>query len=294
MLAAPVSSADLSAIEGFSGKAAFPAVGGNLGVGVVEAVPPSAKTLHVGDWVIAGRAGLGTWSKALTTTEDALIKVAKDLPVEQAATLGGSPAVALRLLSDFASLSEGDVVIQNAGHSSVGAAVVQICAARGIRTVSIVSHTPKMDDAVRHLQSLGGTLVIPEGIARSSIGSLLSDLPAPKLGINGSGGDAAATVVSSLSPGGMMVTYGSEARQGVTLPTSALVTGDVRLAGFSLSRWSLSASRSEADAMVAELSAMVKDGSLRSFVELKNFDEWAEAIATAGGDYGRDVVLSIE
>merc|ERR1712046_146362 len=139
------------------------------GVGVVEAVPTGATSLHVGDWVIPGRSGLGTWAKELTTSEESLLKIAKDLPVEQAATLGGSPSVALRLLSDFASLNAGDVVIQNAGNSSVAESVVQICAARGIQTVSIVSDVANSDDAVRHLQSLGGTLVIPEQMARFKV-----------------------------------------------------------------------------------------------------------------------------
>ena len=294
MLAAPISSADLTAVEGFSGKTSFPATGGNSGVGVVEAVPAGAKSLRVGDWVVAGRSGLGTWAKELSASEDSFIKVANDIPVEQAATLGGSPSVALRVLSDFASLSAGDVVIQNAGNSAVGEAVVQICAARGIQTVSIVSDVANTDDAVRHLQSLGGTLVIPERMPRSKIAALLADLPAPKLAINGAGGDAASTVASTVAPGGIMVTYGSECRQGVTVPTSALVAGDLRLAGFSLSRWAAAAKAGEAEAMVADLSAMVKDGKLRSFVELKPFAQWNDAVAAASGDYNREVVISME
>ena len=294
MLASPVSTADLTAIEGFNGKTAFPAVGGNVGVGVVEAVPAGAKSLHVGDWVVAGRPGLGTWRKELTATEDALIKVASDIPVEQAATLGGSPSVALRLLSDFAQLGPGDVVIQNAANSAVGEAVVQICAARGIQTVSIVSDGAKTDDTVRHLQSLGGTLVIPERMAFSKIASLLADLPAPKLAINGAGGESASAVASVVAPGGIMVTYGSEHRSGVTVPTSALVAGDLRLAGFSLARWASSATAGEAGAMISELTGMVKEGKLRSFCELKSFADWNSAVAAAGGAYDREVVITME
>ena len=90
-----------------------------------------------------------------------------------------------------------------------------------------------------------------------------------------------------------MVTYGSEGRQGVTVPTSAFVAGDLRLAGFSLAPWAAAAKAGEAEAMVADLSAMVKDGKLRSFVELKPFAQWSDAVAAASGTYNREVVISM-
>lgn len=42
------------------------------------------------------------------------------------------------MLTDFRSLSAGDYVIQNGANSAVGQAVIQIAAARNLRTINVV------------------------------------------------------------------------------------------------------------------------------------------------------------
>ena len=65
-------------------------------------------------------------------------KISDDIPVEQAATISGSSCLAYRLLADFASLSSGDVIIQNDAKSPVGKAVIQLAASRGIETINVI------------------------------------------------------------------------------------------------------------------------------------------------------------
>ena len=68
----------------------------------------------------------------------AVQKISADIPVEQAATIAGAPCLAYRLLKDFASLSPGDVIIQNDAKSAVGKAVIQLAASRGIETINVI------------------------------------------------------------------------------------------------------------------------------------------------------------
>lgn len=80
MLAAPINPADLNMVEGsYALLPALPAVAGNEGVGVVERVGADVKNLAVGDLVIAGAAGLGTWRTQGVFAADKLLKVPKDV-----------------------------------------------------------------------------------------------------------------------------------------------------------------------------------------------------------------------
>lgn len=84
------------------------------------------------------QAGLGTWRHAAVVSSSDVLAVPKSVPLEVAATLTSGASTALRLLSDFSSLSSGDVVVQSGGESAVGEAVVQLAAKRGVKTVTFV------------------------------------------------------------------------------------------------------------------------------------------------------------
>jgi NADPH:quinone reductase-like Zn-dependent oxidoreductase len=59
MVAAPITPVDLAQVTGFAGKApAFPRVGGNEGVGIVEDAGASSG-LKKGDVVVASKGGVG-------------------------------------------------------------------------------------------------------------------------------------------------------------------------------------------------------------------------------------------
>lgn len=108
--------------------------------------------------------GWGTWREAGVAPAAALRRVPSDLPLALAATLAVNPHTALRLLEDFAALrpgarrdaahgrgqpdadaapitctpASGDTLVQNGAGSGVGRAVIQLAAARGVRTVNIL------------------------------------------------------------------------------------------------------------------------------------------------------------
>lgn len=84
------------------------------------------------------QAGLGTWRHAAVLSSSDVLAVPKSVPLAVAATLTSGASTALRLLSDFSTLSSGDVVVQSGGESAVGEAVVQLAAKRGVKTVTFV------------------------------------------------------------------------------------------------------------------------------------------------------------
>jgi trans-2-enoyl-CoA reductase len=94
------------------------AVGGNEGVAKVTKVGPnSSLSLKVGDWVVMGSAGMGTWrshgnflAKDLTKVRP-LKRTGSDQDetdrIIQLATLTVNPCTAYRMLRDFQTLSPG-------------------------------------------------------------------------------------------------------------------------------------------------------------------------------------------
>lgn len=66
------------------------------------------------------------------------MRAPEGIPAEISASLLHSAGIAYRLLNDFETLNAGDFVLQNDASSPVGMAIIQLCKARGIKTINIV------------------------------------------------------------------------------------------------------------------------------------------------------------
>jgi len=127
MLASPINPADINTIQGvYKLKPTLPAVGGGEGVGEVLLVGDKVKNIQPGDWVFPAGNMTGTWTTHPTYCETDLVKIRKDMPLLNAATLRINPGTAYRMLKDFVSLPPGSFVIQNGANSAVGLAVIEI------------------------------------------------------------------------------------------------------------------------------------------------------------------------
>ena len=71
-------------------------------------------------------------------SESALLAIPSGVTPEIASHLLGDAGTAYKLLTSFAQLQTGDVVLQNDACSPIGRCVVQLCKARGIKTINIV------------------------------------------------------------------------------------------------------------------------------------------------------------
>ncbi|XP_020014090.2 enoyl-[acyl-carrier-protein] reductase, mitochondrial isoform X1 [Castor canadensis] len=279
MLAAPINPSDINMIQGNYGLLPkLPAVGGNEGVGQVVAVGSSVTGLKPGDWVIPANAGLGTWRTEAMFSEEALIGVPSDIPLQSAATLGVNPCTAYRMLMDFEQLQSGDSVIQNASNSGVGQAVIQIAAALGLRTINVVRDRPDIQKLSDRLKDLGAEHVITEEeLRKPETKNLFKDMPQPRLALNCVGGKSSTELLRHLAPGGTMVTYGGMAKQPIIASVSLLIFKDLKLRGFWLSQWKKDHSSDEFKKLILTLCDLIYQGQLTapacSEVPLQDFQQ---------------------
>lgn len=225
------------------------------------------------------QAAIGTWCESAVVSESEVIAIPKTMKLELAATLSTSPFTALRILSDFGSLSPGDVIVQNAGSSAVGTAVVQIANAMGLKTVSLVRESSAdYAPTVERLKLMGGDVVIGESyVSTAGFQAVMSDIGAPKLGINGSDTVSCALVSSLVGKGATVVTY----CPGV-LNAASLKAKGASAASFSLPAWLAGSQRSDVEAMVTKLTGMIEDGKLTAWLQRVKFDDLPAAIKAGG------------
>jgi trans-2-enoyl-CoA reductase len=296
ILAAPINPADVNQVQGtYAVLPPVPAVGGNEGVGVIESVGDGVSNLTVGDVVIMGQAGLGTWRTRGLFPAAGLVKVPKDVQVEVAATLGVNACTAYRLLADFVPLKKGDTVLANAGSSGVASALAALCGARGYRLILAMRPRADWDVMVERLKAQGAEAVVEEEFVRTpAFKRLLADMPAPQLALNAVGGRSATELARHLARGGTLVSYGGMSRQPVTLPTSLFIFKDIVARGFWLTAWNKTASPEAKQKMLSELLQLVQSGKLKVFVERHEFDNFADAFKRVhDGQVSRKVVLSM-
>ena len=183
-----------------------------------------------------------------------------NFPVEVAAVSVAAPLLAKALLQSVP-LADGDVVIQNNAGSTVGQAVIQYAAAKGLRTVNIMRPRSDWGDISNHLQGRGATIVVDETYARTpAFSKLLADLPAPHLGLNSVGGPAFTSVAKALGRGATLVTYGGVARQPIRVSSCLLTGKGAVLKGFSLAEAVAKLDKATRDAAVAAVVADVRGG----------------------------------
>ncbi|WP_206170957.1 MDR family NADPH-dependent oxidoreductase [Phragmitibacter flavus] len=278
MLYAPINPADLNFIEGTYGKAPnFPAVPGVEGCGRVESVGEAVESLEVGDLVIPLSAW-GSWTTTMVLAENQFAKLPKDFDEVQAAMLRVNPTTAWRLLHEYRLLEQGDWVVQNAGNSGVGRAVIQIAKSQGFRTISFV----RRQELIAELKALGGDAVFLDDAEGVRLALELVGEEKVRLALNAVGGDSALRLMEVVSVSGAVVTYGAMSRRSLKVPNKYLIFKDLEIRGCWLSRWMDHASSAEIAEVMQPLVAMVMKGDLLQPVErVFEVGEYREALARA-------------
>ena len=277
-IAAPINPADLNFIEGkYPVGPVLPATPGAEGAGVVERVGPDVDRVKAGDLVLLSRS-YGAWREGGIANAEDLVVVPRGIDPIQAAMLRINPATAMRMLLDFVKLNEGDFVLQNAGNSAVGRAVIQLAHARGLRTISVVRRAALIDE----LKADGADFVfLDDAAAPPRITLAAGGAPIP-LAFNAVGGESALRLANAVTPGGTIVTYGAMSRQPLRIPNGLLIFKDLRWRGFWITPWNQRATPDERAAMFGELFILAQSGRLKSPVErLYPLDSFAEALAHA-------------
>ncbi|KAI9360708.1 hypothetical protein BD770DRAFT_384674 [Pilaira anomala] len=278
-IASPINPADVNMIQGaYPIKPTFQklgveddqllAVGGNEGLAEVIAVGDQVSELKVGDQVVMGKTGYGTWRTHATgpASDFQLLPEAKNVTDIQKATITVNPCTAYRMLKDFVNLKQGDYVIQNGGNSAVGQAVIQIANAWGLKTINVVRNRPEIDELRKELMDLGATHVVTdEELGSHETRSLIKSWVGkdkPLLGLNCVGGKSATDMARYLGENGQYVTYGAMSRKPLSLPASLLIFKNISFHGFWVSKWSDVHTEEERYAMLKDVVDLMSQGKL--------------------------------
>jgi trans-2-enoyl-CoA reductase len=242
--------------------------------------------LSVNDWVIPALPGFGTWRKYAVCESDDVDPIPREgVPLELAATISVNPCSAYRMLHDYIQLQPGDLIVQNGANSSVGMAVIQLCKHMGVKTLNVVRDRPTLPELRTRLESLGATVVITEDELANTrqLSEVMKQFgdQKPILGLNCVGGSSASDIARLLKDGSSMVTYGGMSRKPVCIPTGRLIFNDISLRGFWLSRWTETHGKIERRVMINELMNLIKEKEFKTFVQLKPFEQFEEALTIA-------------
>lgn len=240
--------------------------------------------IQQGSLVTLGASGRGTMRSSMWIPAQDLLVVPEALLEKvgpAGCTLFQLGGTALRLLTDFVTvLQPGDTVLQNAGNSGVGILASQLAKALwDASVVSLVRQGQKTsDDTAELLDYLTTTarqtpILIPhdEDMMRNRdyiknlqefICKASSTRQLPKLALNAVGGTNAQLLLKLLDQGGTMVTYGGMSGKGVQVGTPQLIFKDIHVAGYWHSRWMLTHSVAEKQAMINTLSQLVLENQV--------------------------------
>mmetsp|Transcript_17214 Transcript_17214/g.28810 ORF Transcript_17214/g.28810 Transcript_17214/m.28810 type:complete len:382 (-) Transcript_17214:193-1338(-) len=298
MLAAPINPSDMLMVAGRYGiEAKLPAIAGNEGVGVVKAIGNGVSGFQVGDWVIPRGGGFGTWCQEAVVSESSVDKVANDIPVAYAATIGVNPCTAYRLLKDFGNLQPGDFIIQNAANSMVGYCVIQMANLMGIKTINVIRNDrPDVFEELRLLDNLGGTInVTDEYLNSAGFKEILADISTLKVGFNAVGGDSANDIARVLPHGSTMVTYGGMSNRPIEIAQETLNYKQLKMKGFWISQWTVDNSVEDRSDMLEDISGWIREKQLCYFTSLHDFDDFKYALETSTVPYERrKIVLNMD
>lgn len=283
-----VNPADLSLVRGTYGRSReLPAVGGNEGVGVIDALGDGADGLAVGQRVVKlGEAP--TWQEAVVLPAEDVLPVPDDLPDKAAAQLFVNPLTAWLLLRMVPDLGPGDTLIQTAGASAVARIVTELAGREGARVVAIV----RRDEHLDRLRALDAVPVVADAntkAARAALREAVGESGARAV-FDPVAGEAGALALSCLGEGGTHVVFGALSGEPLPVSPRSLIYQGVTVRGVWRTQWFARTPRAESRAVLSELASLAAIGAFGLPVEaefdLADGPEAARA-AMAHGRWGK-------
>lgn len=290
VLAAPINPSDVLTLTGQYGMLPpLPAIGGNEGVGDIEALGPDVSGLTVGQRMLLP-VGIGTWSTHVVADAKKLMPLPNAADPVQLSMMTVNPPTAALMLSEFVDLQPGEWVIQNAANSAVGGYLIQIARGRGLKTVNVVRRESAIDDVRQH----GDEIVLVDGpdlakrVAAATGGAKI------RLGIDAVGGAATEHLARCLVEGGTLVNYGAMSGEPCSISPASFVFRDLTLRGFWLALWFRKATPQQQMAVYGDIARRIASGELHARVHATyGIDQIKDAVAAAaaGERSGKIVVV---
>jgi NADPH:quinone reductase-like Zn-dependent oxidoreductase len=240
--------------------------------------PPqhSASTLQIGDYVIPGQPGLGTFRSTMWVPSTSLLRIDRGDELfdiygpHVPAPLFQTGGTAYRMLYDAVPTLKSygctknsttyssdstttTTIVQNAGNSAVGLMISQIAVnLLKWHCISIIRSKDRTDvqlqELQEYIQQYGNPTKIVTNASIDAIPSLSSSLLSPlnvssssskiQLALNGVGGDSIQTLLKFLDTDATIVSYGNMSKQStITIDPGQLIFRNLHMTGFWFSRW---------------------------------------------------------
>ena len=289
VLAAPINPSDVLTLTGQYGMLPpLPAVGGNEGVGRVLALGPDTQGPAVGQTVLLP-VGCGSWSTHVLAEAKNLMPLPNDADPLQLAMMTVNPPTASLMLSEFVDLQPGEWVIQNAANSGVGAYLIQLAKARGLKTVNVV----RRESAVAGVLETGGDVVLVDGPGLAKRVAEATDGARIRLGIDAVGSQSTDHLAASLTDGGVLVNYGAMSGEPCQISPASLVFRNITLRGFWLSKWFIGATPEQRMKVFGEVAKLIASGVLKSRIQATYaIDQIKDAVgAAAAGERDGKILI---
>ncbi|WP_395771389.1 zinc-dependent alcohol dehydrogenase family protein [Arenimonas sp.] len=290
VLAAPINPSDVLTLTGLYGMLpALPAVGGNEGVGRVLALGPDTQGPAIGQTVLLP-VGCGTWATHVLADAKSLMPLPNDADPLQLAMMTVNPPTALLMLREFVDLQPGEWVIQNAANSGVGAYLIQLAKARGLKTVNVV----RRESAVAGVCEIGGDVVLVDAPDLAKRVREATGAAAIRLGIDAVGGASTDRLAMALADGGVLVNYGAMSGEPCQVSPASFVFRDLSLRGFWLSKWFIRATPAQRTVVFDEVASLIASGRLKSRIQATYpIDQIKDAVAAAAAGERKGKILLV-
>ncbi|EKS42371.1 zinc-dependent alcohol dehydrogenase family protein [Afipia clevelandensis] len=280
----PINPSDLVLMRGLYGvKPKLPAPVGSEGVARVTKAGSGIAGLKEGDRVLFPR-GSSTWMTRSKVKADGLFALPASADPQQLSMLMVNPPTAYLMLTEYVALKKGDWVIQSAGNSAVGRAVIAIAGKLGIQTVSVV----RRPELIGELKNLGADVVLVEGPDLAKRVAEATGKAKIMLALDSVGGPGLMALNDCLANGGTLVAYGVMSGGPGPFFTAPNIFRDLTLKGFWLLNWFNRNSPERIAEVQKQMAAWIADGTIFTPVEATySLDQSAAAISHAAKGTGK-------
>jgi len=281
---APINPSDLVLMRGVYGiRPKLPAPVGSEGVARVSKIGAGVAGLKEGDRVLFPR-GASTWLTRSKVKADGLFALPANADPQQLSMLTVNPPTAYLMLTEYVALKKGDWVIQSAGNSGVGRAVIAIAKKLGIHTVSVVRRPELIDE----LKKLGADVVVVEGPDLAKRVAEATGKAKIMLALDSVGGAGLMALNDCLANGGTLVAYGVMSGGPGPFFTAPNIFRDLTLKGFWLVNWFNKNSPERQIEVQKQMARWIADGTINTPVEATyTLDQSAAAISHAAKGTGK-------
>jgi NADPH:quinone reductase-like Zn-dependent oxidoreductase len=212
-------------------------VAGLEATGVVVATGPGVDTPTVGTRVTVFP-NPGSWAQLINVAADLAVPVPDSVSDDVAAQMVCNPLTALLLYrgaQQHFSVGVDGIVINNAANSSVGRLFTTSADHHHIATVGVVRSAERAHQfAARYPNVPVVSTDAPDWVQQ--IRTIADGRPIP-VALDPVGGAIAGHLMSLLSPGGTLITYGAMAQDDIPLHASALLGREISIRGLTIGRW---------------------------------------------------------